>query len=185
MQSPIKKISTLILASTFCLGASANKAMLDEGRPFGGTSIRYISSSALGMHPTAPSYSYSSNPFTGCRNSSSGLLEMVENLDVPDGSRLISVSVMGKDNDNGWLGYTLRVDGQDIDNQASVGASGNSLINIGAFIDFQMPYFSYQQQKVTMTLSQLGSDIDLCGYRIGYLPPDVADDVIFVNNFYR
>lgn len=163
----------------------AGKSMIDEGRPVGGTSIRYISSSAAGMYPTDPSYSYEGNYFTGCRFSNSGLLELVDNIDLPDGSRLISISVMGEDMGQGWFGYTLQVDGQDITNQASSGTLPNNLMTIGEYIDFQMPYFSYQQQKITLTLSHLGSGIKICGYRIGYLPPDVADDVIFVNNFYR
>ena len=173
-----------VLLISFQVGAE-DKAMIDEGRPFGGTSIRYISSSAAGMYPTDPSYSYQGNYHSGCRYSNSGLLELVENIDIPDGSRIISVTAMGEDMSTGWFGYTLQVDGQDIANQASSGSLPYNLMTMGEFIDFHMPYFSYQQQKVTMTLSQIGSGVQLCGYRIGYLPPDVADDVIFVNNFYR
>lgn len=162
-----------------------DKAMIDEGRPFGGTSIRYISSSAAGMYPTDPSYTYQGNYFSGCRFSNNGLLELVENIDIPDGSRILSVSAMGEDMSSGWFGFTLQADGQDIANQASTGSLANDLMTIGKFFDFHVPYFSYQQQKITLTLSQLGSNVKLCGYRIGYLPPDVADDVVFVSNFYH
>ncbi|GAA4816183.1 hypothetical protein GCM10011365_00990 [Marinicella pacifica] len=186
MNTIIKQAVRLIVMILISLQLSAEeKAMIDENRPFGGTSIRYISSSAAGMYPTDPGYTYQGNYLSGCRYSNSGLLELVENIDIPDGSRIISVTAMGEDMSSGWFGYTLQVDGQDIANQASSGTLAYNLMTIGEYIDFHMPYFSYQQQKVTMTLSQLGSSIKICGYRIGYLPPDVADDVIFVNNFYR
>ncbi len=186
MNSQTNKIIFSLTALLMSLQSwAADKAMIDEGRPAGGTSIRYISASAAAMYPTDPGYNYQGNYFSGCRFSNSGLLELVDNIDLPDSSRLISISVMGEDMGQGWFGYTLQVDGQDITNQASSGTLPNNLMTIGEYIDFQMPYFSYQQQKITLTLSQLGSSIKICGYRIGYLPPDVADDVIFVNNFYR
>lgn len=164
--------------------AASDKAMLDENRPAGGTSIRYISSAAAGMYPSDPGYSFESNVLTGCQFSNSGLLETTENVDIPDGSRLVSITAFGEDPNTGWFGYTLKVDGQDVVNQATSGSSVG-LQSIGEFFDFHIPYFSYQNQKVTVTLSQLGNGIELCGYRIGYIPPDVADDVIFTNNFYR
>ncbi len=163
----------------------ANKAMIDIHRPVGGTSIRYYSSAASPMHSIGGDYSYVS---PGCRASVSGGISLDEAVDLPLDTKIVSFTAYGLDNNSTQAGsailYTTNIATGDLDIYNSY-SSGNTetpgRYSIGGFLDLDRTY----NDSLFVRLSSNGTEIDICGYRIGFVPPDVASDIIFVDNFYR
>lgn len=162
------------------------KAMLDHERTVGGTSIRYYSSAASAMSDIdGVDYTYVS---PGCRQGTSTGTNMDEALDIPRGAKIVSFNAYGTDNSN-----SSRAQAYIYQTDISTGGlstletynSGDSetpnQFNIGGYLDYTKTY----SDNLWVRLWGTSSDIILCGFRIGYVPPDVADDIIFVNNFYR
>jgi hypothetical protein len=161
------------------------KTMVDENRPVGGTSIRYYSSSAAGMQVlSGASYEYKG---AGCTAPTTFGISMDEAIDLPDGSKIVSFTVLGLDNSNteSGSGTLARVDNSGNYTAIAYASSGNTeqpgRFSAGEFVDHSLS--SGEGTLVRFYFSD--PVIELCGFRIGYVPPDVADDVIFVNNFYR
>ncbi|KAA3638317.1 MAG: hypothetical protein DWP95_12940 [Proteobacteria bacterium] len=165
---------------------NSTKAMLDHERPVGGTSIRYYSSAASAMNLVGSSnYTYVS---PGCREGTTGMTEMDEALDIPRGSKIVSFSAYGIDNDasSRAVAYIYQTDITTGTLSTNVSyTSGNTetpnRFNIGGFLDYTKEY----HDNLWVRLWGTSNAITLCGFRIGYVPPNVADDVIFVHNFYR
>lgn len=165
---------------------NSTKAMLDHERPVGGTSIRYYSSAAAAMTSINSSdYSYAS---PGCRQATTTSTEMDEALDIPVGSKIVSFTAYGTDSDasSQASAYIYQTDisagtlsTNKIYTSGTAAAPGN--FSIGGFFDYTKAY----GDNLWVRLWGNGPNIVLCGFRVGYVPPDVASDVIFVNNFYR
>lgn len=161
------------------------KTMIDENRPVGGTSIRYYSSTAAAMQTLSHSnFDYSG---AGCASSSSGFISKDEAIDLPDGSKIVSFTLLGYDfstteSGSGSLAWVDNTGGFTTIASASSGIVNQpGRFSVGDFVDHTLDY----DQGTLVRLGITDPVIELCGFRIGYVPPDVADDVIFVNNFYR
>jgi hypothetical protein len=166
----------------------STKALIDEDRPVGGTSIRYYSSTASAMQPHI--MSRKNYPGGGCSTAINGVLTLDEAIDLPEDTKIVSFSVLGNDSSNagkvnaylssvpsGGNYYNIITD--------STGTNANQpgRFNIGGFLDHTVNSDN-EGLLVRLNLSA-ETGIEVCGFRIGYVPPDVASDVIFVNNFYR
>lgn len=161
------------------------KTMVDENRPVGGTSIRYYSSSAAAMQTiTLTNYKYNG---AGCASSVTGFMNKDEAIDLPDGSKIVSFTLLGYDNSVTESGSVTLARVDNSGNYISFGfassgaASQPGRFSVGDFVDHTLDV----DEGALVRLSFSDPVIELCGIRIGYVPPDVADDVIFVNNFYR
>lgn len=165
------------------------KAMVDEDRPVGGTSIRYYSSSASGMQSLEHSnYKYNG---AGCSSSVTGFMRKDEGIDLPDGTKIVSFTVLGFDNSateygNGSLARVDNTGNYTTIASASSGVSSQpGRFSVGQFLDYTLTTSLSAHEGTLVRLNFSDPVIEICGIRIGYVPPDVAHDVIFVNNFYR
>lgn len=165
---------------------SQNKAMIDIDRPVGGTSIRYYSSAAAAMNQVSTAnYEYTS---PGCRTGVSSGVSMDETVDLPLDSKIVSFTAYGTDNDNSasasaYLYSTAMGDGalSIVTSYSSGSTETPGDFSIGGYLDYDRLY----NESFFVRLSSSSENIVLCGFRIGYVPPNVASDLIFVNNFYR
>ncbi|MCX7545295.1 hypothetical protein [Marinicella gelatinilytica] len=162
------------------------KTMVDENRPVGGTSIRYYSAVGSAMQSSSSgTYSYT---YSGCKTPLAGTVQIDDAVDLPNGSKVVSFSAFGVDNSgtaqaSSWL---VERDNNtntwtDLETHPSGGSAIPGRFSEGGFLDYTIGY----SNPLVVRQRANDSDISLCGYRIGYVPPDVASDVIFVNNFYR
>lgn len=167
------------------------KTLFDVNRPVGGTSIRYYSSTAIAMQTSQTTiengYVNASKFRPSCTRSLSESLSKDDALDLPSGSKIISLSAFGIDNNDHGYGVVQLSEINGAGNYSIKAAYSSGIphqpgrFNIGGFLDYTPG--SYQGALVRLISSH--PDIELCGFRIGYVPPDVANDVIFVTNFYR
>lgn len=164
------------------------KTLIDSSTGSGGTSIRYTSFAASGMSSvrSTQGYDYSGG---GCLQAKDSNLFIDHSLDLPIGSRLVSVSYLMNDNSNtenlrGYL-YTSPTFSNFQSYETGVAAQPG-IVSLGGFFDFTL---SDNTEAITTRLmitdATGSSDSEICGLRIGFIPPDVASDVIFVNNFFR
>lgn len=166
----------------------STKALIDEDRPVGGTSIRYYSSTASAMQP----HLISRKNYTGggCSTATGGILNLDESIDLPEDSKIVSFSVLGNDtsSDGSVSAYLARVpNGANFFSVISVTTGDNTnqpgRFNIGGFLDYTLD--SDNEGLLARINLNAETGIEVCGFRIGYVPPDVASDIIFINNFYR
>lgn len=162
-----------------------DKAFIDVNRPVGGTSIRYYSSTATAMQTVNQNgYKYT---VSGCTSSKSGWREIDEALDLPNKSKIVSFTALGKDTSNNASGkaYLSKINGAGnytiLKSYDSGTTNKPNRFNIGGYLNHTLSH----NEGLLVRLAGATSDIELCGFRIGYVPPDVAGDVIFVTNFYR
>lgn len=164
------------------------KALIDEDRPVGGTSIRYYSSTASAMQPhTKSRKNYSSG---GCSTAINGALNLDESIDLPEDTKIISFTALGEDSNS--LGsvhaYLARVPsgGNYFDiivDTTNPTSNQPGRFSLGGFLNHTVN--SDTEGLLVRLYVDEGAALEVCGFRIGYIPPDVASDVIFVNNFYR
>ena len=163
----------------------SNKALVSLTPGSGGTSIRYSSYGATGM--TSINSTARSNAGHGCMEASS-LIEFDASIDLPDDSRIVSISFNVRDSSDttSTSARLLSVDASG--GFTDIGSYGNTGVtetpgyaNLGSYLD----YTTSQNEALLGRITLTGENTEACGIRIGYIPPSVASDVIFVNNFYR
>ncbi len=164
------------------------KALIDEDRPVGGTSIRYYSSTASAMQ--AHNINTKNYLGGGCSSAIGGFLELDESIDLPEDTKIVSFTALGEDSSAAGYAsaYLARVPSGGnyfhiIGNSTGAYANQPGRFSIGGFLDHTV------NSDSEGLLVRFGLDaetgIEVCGFRIGYIPPDIAHDVIFVSNFYR
>lgn len=159
------------------------KALIDLSAPFGGTSIRYQSYGATGMqNRDNVNVSYAGG---GCMQLGG---RMDASVDLPSGARIISISYEVNDNSatGSAGGQTLVFDGAGgFLNLLTLNTTiGDTLgyVSIGGFLDHTI---SPNENMVVRLNATSETGVEICGVRIGFIPPSVASDVIFVHNFQR
>ncbi|WP_154222787.1 hypothetical protein [Marinicella rhabdoformis] len=148
-----------------------------------GGAIKFATYGASSAQPL-----YSSNTYTyagaGCiSNSGNSTMWMDEsiNSNIPIGSTIVSVGLFYRDNGDGGSSFVL----QNYDAQNGIGSSVNvsapavnGASSSGAFTWLVTTASEYQVARFTLGATP---SADPCLVRIGYIPFDIADDVIFAS----
>lgn len=168
---------------------NANGDMVTERALIGlatpsGTSIRYSSYGASGMtNILNRSISYAGG---GCMQSDTGGF-FDASIDLPNGARIISASFEviddnASENSNGRI---ISFDGEGnfitLFEDSTINADTPGAVSLGGFFDFTLTI----NTAIIGRLSTSGTGTEVCGVRVGFIPPSIANDVIFVSNFYR
>jgi len=178
----------LVCANDYVAGESQDAKIFNaenKGLGFtGGKSIIYVSralSSATSIYSTGE-YDYDNG---GCiQNIGVGNLHLDTNLAIPGGSRIVSVTMLYKNNGGGSLSYDLYSSsgaGQYnvVSTQSIPATTGYN--NVGEFFWLDVtPSQSYVIRANVFNDSGIP-----CVFRVGYIPAGLASDIIFVNNFFR
>lgn len=193
-------ISVLAMGSLVAVAdnsTGSNKALVDSSHGVGATSIRYLSYAASTMTSirSGKSFSYGGG---GCLRASSTNTYFDHKVDLPNGSKIVSISFNGLDNSNSeqfyvrFFRYPVHSNPGAYDNlllaNNITSGSGNAdtpgRVNLGGFFN---PPVTVSSASALVVRMRPGTDnnTEICNVKIGYIPPDVADDVIFASNFFR
>lgn len=148
-----------------------------------GGAIKYATYSTSSAQPL-----YSTNTYTyagaGCiSNSGNATMWLDEsiNSNVPIGSTIVSVGYFYTDNSSGGSSFVL----QNYDAQNGIGSAVNvaapavsGASSAGAFTWLETTASEYQVARFTLGATPSANP---CMVRIGYIPFDIADDVIFAS----
>lgn len=163
------------------------KSLVDASIGIGGTSIRYVTYAASGMYNrNNGDINYSG---AGCMDFDSG--DWLEtSIEFPNGSRIISITLKGNDiSDTGYVSMEvlgLKGDGDFNDIVTSSINSGFAetpgYFSLTEYLDYSVQATESVSARIT---ASSGSGNEACAVKVGYIPPSVASDVIFVDNFHN
>ena len=160
------------------------KSLVDITTGIGATSIRYAHYAASGMFNRDNStVSYGGG---GCMTFTAGAWLDVS-VDIPDGSKIVGFTLFGNDNSaSGSVSLeVLALDGLGAF-ESVVSTTGTTFPDTPGFfqqtffVDYDIPFNRMVNARVNATA---GTGNEACGVRVAYIPPSVASDVLFVDNF--
>ncbi len=185
---------TGLLASSTLFGQLYNhKALIDDQNNLGGTSIRYSSYGATGMsYINAGDFDLGFEAINGCiRQTQASSFSLDAAIDLPHGTKIVSITFDVYDGNNGApliSGSLFEFNANSFTTVFTTSVpsnTNNGYIGIGGFLDDYRIDNINHNYIVARLSSNTNVESRLCGVRIGYVPANLADDVIFVNNFYR
>lgn len=115
----------------------------------------------------------------------SGWLDAV--VDVPDESQLVTISMLA--NDSSATGNVqmevLALNGDGTFDSVVGTTSGDTPGTPGFFWDTHFVDYvvSFNQTVNARMTATAGANVEVCAIVVGYIPPSVASDVLFVDNF--
>jgi hypothetical protein len=168
-----------------------DKSLVEVNYTAGGTSIRYMSYAASAMKTLGTGTYEKDYQGAGCvadsQDAAAGM-NLDDTLDIPQGSKIVSVSFLTYDisNTRSTSGYLYAYSGGSATTVAT-GTSGNTFdagyVSTGGFYDHITDVNSLYGLRLSGPAAN--GDLRLCGVRIGYIPEDLVDDVIYASNFFR
>lgn len=184
--------STLPQGSYNAKYEASPKSLVELSHTAGATSIRYISFAASAMKTLGTGTYEKDYAGAGCVEDSldaaSGMA-LDDFLDIPQGSRIVSASFLGYDttSTDSYLGSLYEFTNGTASTVLS-GFSGTAFdggyVSAGGYLSNYVTQ-SGSLYGVRLEASPSNGAIELCGVRIGYIPENLVDDVIFASNFFR
>ncbi len=168
-----------------------NKSLVEVNYTAGGTSIRYVSFAASAMKTLGTGTYEKDYQAAGCvddnQDAASGMA-LDDYLDIPQGSKIVSASFLGYDvsNTQSFSGILYDFSGGSASIVTSA-SSGSTFVGGDASPGGFTEYITDVNSLYGLRLSAPSSNgaLRLCGARIGYIPEDLVDDVIYASNFFR
>ena len=150
----------------------------------GGKSVIYVTRTLASSNSIYSDDIYSYNGGGCIQNTDAAAIYFDTNLAIPGGSRIVSVTMLYENLGGGNLEYVLfNTEGGGeyniVSNKTIPATTGYN--NVGEFVWLDVT----PSQSYLMRANINDSNGIPCLFRVGYIPADIASDVIFLNNFFR